>query len=415
MSNKKGEIVILVPGVSGWEIWEGVPHGVMERKEITAFPLAGEIPALPALDVTFFFPVKYATVIPFKTTTADESLFGDLAQMHSERMGIRTDPGAGQLMDFFVMEKDEESAVLSTVVLRAPEEGELPMRSPKDFDYSPRAYAFDGDGIAVWKELGQWVFAFYQNGNMLYAQSTSNDAEHPNDALLRDIRLALVQLGFQQIRFQARKVIVWHPDGELGEPGALQHAFDGSVKVCQRPSPAVPATECKLLPADVFAQRREAAKRRNILTAVSSAAAIVIGVLGWAGWDLWDEIREVRSIEKQANAMKPERDAYDEHKKKWRELGPLVDQEQWPVETLYRITRCMPQPKGVIRLREAQINNNEIRIKGEASQAPPIGQFSFAINKSTELTRFKFSAPPPTNTAKGWEFVIQGAVPMEQQ
>lgn len=414
MSNK-GDIIILVPGVSGWEIWEGVPGSTFDRKELSSSHLAGEISSLPSLDVMYFFAVKDATVIPFKTTTADESLFADLAQMHSERMGIRTDPGAGQLIDHFVMEKSEESAILATVVLRAPEEGELPQRSPKEFDYSPRAYAFEGDGIALWKEFGQWVFAFYHQGKMLYAQSTSNDAEHPDAALLRDIRLALVQLSFQGIAFTARNVRVWHPDGELGEAGALAHAFEVRVQVTKRPDPAVPASDCKLLPADVFAQRREAAKRRQITIVAGAAAALLLGFVSYAGWTIWQQIRETNTLKLAAKAIQPERDAFNEHKEKWRELGPLVDEDQWPVETLYRITRCMPQPKGVIRLREANINNNEIRIKGEASQAPPIGQFSFAINKSDELTRFKFTSPPPTNTSKGWEFVIQGAVPQEQQ
>ena len=142
MSNK-GDIVILVPGVSGWEIWEGSPGSSFERKEWTTVHRAGEIADLPSLDVLYFFGVKDATVMPFRTTSGDESLFADLAQMHSERMGIRADPGAGQLIDHFVLGKNEESAVLATVVLRAPEEGELPQRTPKGFDYSPRAYAFD--------------------------------------------------------------------------------------------------------------------------------------------------------------------------------------------------------------------------------------------------------------------------------
>ncbi len=414
MSNK-GDIVILVPGVSGWEIWEGSPGSSFERKEWTTVHRAGEIADLPSLDVLYFFGVKDATVMPFRTTSGDESLFADLAQMHSERMGIRADPGAGQLIDHFVLGKNEESAVLATVVLRAPEEGELPQRTPKGFDYSPRAYAFDGDGIALWKEFGQWVFALYQQGSMLYAQSTSNDSEHPDESLLRDVRLALVQLSFQGIAFTPQSVRVWHPDGELGEAGALKHAFEGGVQITKRPDPAVPITECKLLPSDVYAQRREAAKRRQIISVAGAAAAVVLGFAGYAGWTLWQEIRETNTLKLAAKAIQPERDAFNEHKEKWRELGPLVDEEQWPVETLYRITRCMPQPKGVIRLREANINNNEIRIKGEASQAPPVGQFSFAINKSEELMRFKFTSPPPTNTSKGWEFVIQGAVPQEQQ
>ena len=414
MSNK-GDIVILIPGVSGWELWEGTPAAGFERREITDARVAGEIATLPALDVMYFFPVKDATVMPFKTTTADENLFADLAQMHSERMGIRADPGAGQLIDFFVMEKGEDSAVLTTVVLRAPEEGELPQRSPKEFDYAPRAFAYEGDGMAFWKELGQWVFAFYEQGKLLYAQSTSNDADHPDEALLRDVRLALVQLTFQGIAFAPRSAQVWHPAGELGEAGALQNAFDFSVVVTKRPDPAVPATDCKLLPADVHAQRRETAKRRQIMIAGAIAASAVLSLIGWAGWTLWQDSSETKKLMLAAKAIEPEREAFNEHKVKWRELGPVVDEEQWPVETLYRITRCMPMPKGVVRLTEAQINSNEIRIKGVTNKPESIGQFSFAINKSDELTRFKFDSPPPNNTSKGTEFILQGAVPQEQQ
>jgi hypothetical protein len=75
----------------------------------------------------------------------------------------------------------------------------------------------------------------------------------------------------------------------------------------------------------------------------------------------------------------------------------------------------MPQPKGVVRLSEATINANEIRIKGVTNKPEAIGQFNFTINKSEELTRYKFDSPPPNNTSKGTEFVIQGAVPQEQQ
>lgn len=414
MSNK-GDIIVIVPGPSGWEIWEGPPPSGFLRKEITAADRAGDITGLPAQDLVMFFPVKDATVLPFKTSTADESLFGELAQMHSERMGIRTDPGAGQLIDHFLMEKGEDSAVLTTVVLRAPVDGDLPPRSPKEFDYAPRAYAFAGEGVATWKEIGHWVFAFYQAGKMLYAQSTSNDSEHPDESLLRDIRLAMVQLTFQGIAFSPQTVQVWHPDGELGEAGSLATAFGFPASVGRRPDPTMSQEPSKLLPADVHAERRAAAKRRQVTAAISVAAAAVIGLIGWAGWTFWQEIQATKKLTAEAAAVAPETEAYILHKAKWAQLGPVVDEDQAPVEVLYRITKCMPFPKGTVRFREATINNNEIRIKGQCNQSPPIGAFSLAINKSEELSRYKFSSPPPNNTAKGWEFTIDGAVPQEQQ
>ncbi|TAE92094.1 MAG: hypothetical protein EAZ81_03935 [Verrucomicrobia bacterium] len=412
--NQKTEMVMVLPGVTGWEIWAGLPGAPLELRTTSEQANAGGIVDLPAGDVMHVFRVRDATVMPFKTNTADESLFEDVAQMHCERMGVKADPFAGQLLDFFVTEKTEESAAITAVVLRAPEEGQLPPRSPKFFDYSPRVYPFVGNGVALWKELGHWVFAFYRSGQMLYAQSTANDEALPDANLARDIWLAMKQLGFQGISVVIDSVMVWHPDGEQGDASALAGVFEVPVQVAARPDPVVPSTECRLLPADVFAERRAAQKRKQVITALGSIAAVLVLFLLWAGWGVLAEMRETNQLKAQALAMQPERDAYSRHKSKWRELAPLVEEDQWPVETLYRITKCMPMPKGVIRLREANIGNNEIRIKGEANQSPPIGQFSYAINKSAELSRFKFTAPPPSNTAKGWTFEIQGAVPQDQ-
>jgi hypothetical protein len=412
--SNKGDIIVLVPGASGWEVWEGPPPQGFIRKEILDVSRPGQILGLSPLPVVMCFPVKSATVMPFKSSSADDSLFEELAQMHSERMGVRCDPGAGRLQDYFVISKEEESAVLTTVVLRSPVEGDLPPRSPKEFDYTPRVYPFSGDGIAAWKELGHWVFAFYQHGKMLYAQATSGDSEHPDESLLRDMKLAMAQLSLQGLSFQPQDIRVWHPDGELGEAGSLSEMFGIVASVGRRPDPVMSEIASRLLPADVHAERRALAKRRQIIGGISVAAALLIGAVGWACWTLWQDIDATKKLTAQADAKKPSALAFAEHKARWAEIGPLVDEEQWPVETLFRITKCMPAGGG-IRLRLAEISNDEIRLTGEAQSSPPIGQLSLAINKSSELTRFKFAASPPANTPKGWEFTITGAVPQANE
>jgi hypothetical protein len=412
--SNKGDIIVLVPGASGWEVWEGPPPQGFIRKEVLDVSRPGQILGLSPLPVVLCFPVKSATVMPFKASSADDSLFEELAQMHSERMGVRSDPGAGRLQDYFVIEKGEDSAVLSTVVLRAPVDGDLPPRSPKEFDYTPRVYHFSGDGIATWKELGHWVFAFYQNGKMLYAQATSGDSEHPDESLLRDVKLAMAQLSLQGLSFQPQDIRVWHPDGELGEAGSLNQVFGITASVGRRPDPRMSEVASRLLPADVHAERRALAKRRQIIGAISAAAALLIGAVGWAVWTLWQDIDATKKLTAEAEAKKPSALAFAEHKARWAEIGPLVDEEQWPVETLFRITKCMPAGGG-IRLRLAEISNDEVRLTGEAQSSPPIGQLSAGIKKSSELTRFNFSPANQTNTSKGWEFTITGAVPQANE
>lgn len=412
MNNKKGEITLLIPGTQGWEIWTGQRGLDFNREEITLTSLLSEIPGLQNRDIALFFPVREATVMPFVANTTDPTLFDDTALMHAERLGVRVDASAGQLMDTFLIEQHEQSSVLSTLVLRAPGEGELPSPSPKSFDYSPRVYAFSGHGLAAWKELGFWVFCLYQHGQMLYAQATSIDAEHPDDALLREVKLSLIQLQLQGMDVQIQQVQVWHPAGELGEAGALEKVFGVTAQLLNRPTPYLPAHASKLLPADVHAERRAQAKKQRIAAAAGSLVLLLIGWIGWMGFTLWQSSNQTEKLKNQARAVEPEVQAFTLHQAKWRELGPLVDADQWPLETLHRISRCLP-PTGGVRLRTAEISNQEVRIVGEAPLPGPIGQLNFAINKNEQLSRFKFRPSQPTNTPKGWEFTTVGELPTE--
>ena len=95
------------------------------------------------------FPVRMITSLPFRAATADDDLFDDLATMHIERVGLRPDENAGQLTDTFVIDQGEEETRLLTVVLCAPAEGELPLRSPKEFDLSARALPLPENGVAI--------------------------------------------------------------------------------------------------------------------------------------------------------------------------------------------------------------------------------------------------------------------------
>jgi hypothetical protein len=412
--SNKGEIVVIVPGAIGWEFWQGLPPNSFVRKDATNVELASQIHGLPVLDVMMFFPVKSATVMPFRVTSGDESLFDDMVSMHIERMSVKVDPGAGQLVDTSIIQKEQESSVLSTIVLRAPQEGELPLRSPKEFDYSPRAYVHSENGVAVWKEFSYWVFSFYQQGKVLYAQVSSSQAEHPDNDLLREIKLSHAQLGLQGILFFPKVAHVWHPEGELGEAGSLENIFGICVEVCRRPDPVMSVVPSKLLPADVFAERRERAKKRKLIIGICSAAAVIIAFCSWLGWGLFQQISQTKKLTARLEELKPETESLKLHKAKWNELGPIVDQDQWPVETLLRVSKCMPAAGG-IRLRKAEITNNEIRIVGESAQTGPIGQLNAAIKSSDELQRFKFVYGSPSTSANGWEFTTVGALPLQTQ
>ena len=298
--SKQSENVMLVPGESGWEIWSGTPGTGFTLLSATETSRAADLTGIPAGDVTMLFPVKSITALPLKVATDDTSLFPELAALHAERLGLRPDPMAGQLTDQFVIAKEGENTALLSVVLRSPVEGDLPVRSPKEFDLSARAVPYAGESLALWKEFGRWVFAVSARGQLVYCQATAVGEATLDPGLVREIRLALIQLSLQGLECQPTQVIVYS-DGQL-DTKAL-NAFGVPVSVQPKPQPTLPEPHSKLLPADVRAARREAQQRQQTYALVALLLIAYLGGAGWFGYSIWKEKKETTKIQEQAKLV----------------------------------------------------------------------------------------------------------------
>ncbi len=407
--SKATENIILSPGGNGWEIWTCQDGGAPTLHSATTADRAAEVADLPAGDILLLFPVRAVTALPMRVASDDDALFPDLASLHAERLGLRPDPMAGQLTDVFLIAREAENSALVSVLLRAPGEGDMPVRGPKNFDISPRAYPVTGDAVAIWKEFGRWVFAIFHQGNFAYCQATSSSAGSPDESTVREIRLALMQLSMQGLEITPSRVLLW--TGPAGaDAAALQAGLGVPVEVSPRPAPAAPVPVSKLLPADVRAARRIAQQRRNITMGVAAVAAIYLGVIGWFGYGLWKDSSETKRLLALAEAAAPEGRAYVTHVGKWDELAEAIDIRNSPVDILNRVARSIPPNTG-LRLRTAEISAQEIKLIGEAQQSQPVNQFSLALNRNNDLASFQWQTPEPNQSTRGWEFVFSGAPP----
>lgn len=407
--SKSTDTVLLLPGETGWEIWTGQHPADFTLHSATEIPLASNLKDLPGGDLLLCFPVKAITAIPMRVNSEDDALFADLAALHAERLGLRPDAMAGQLTDLFVISREKENTALVSILLRSPGEGEMPTRGPKAFDISPRAFPLTGDSIAVWKEFGRWVFSISKAGNLVYCQATSSTFGHPDDGLAREIRIAMMQLSMQGLEVQPTKVVVWTNSPEVN-PAALRSAFGTQVDVEPRPAPHIPDPVSKLLPADVRAARRAAAKRLNIIFAIAAVAIFYFGLLGWVGYSLWQDHQETKVLLAQAAEAAPDGEAYTLHLKKWDELAEGIELKHSPVDILNRIASCIPPGSG-LRLRTADISANEIRLIGEAPQLQAVNSFSLSLSKNNDLLDFAWQTPEPNQSTRGWEFNFQADIP----
>jgi hypothetical protein len=407
--SKANQTHLLLPGESDWEIWTVVPNG--ENTPLSSHPVArpSEIGKPPQGDLVFLFPVKSLTALPLHVPTGDASLFEDLAATHAERAGFRSDPFAGQLTDIFPLFTKPDESVFLSVVLRAPQTADLPPKSPKAFDISPRAFPLEGNTLALWRELGHWVFAIHQEGKLLYCQATSVSAPSPDAALIREIRIAIAQLSMQGVRAEPSRAVVWSSDPGT-DTAPLSRSLSLQVEIAPRPAPVLPEPISKLLPADVRAARRAARKRQNTILAVAALAVIYLGTAGYLGYGLWKTRSTTEKLLVQVNAVAPEGEAYALHIAKWDELEYGIDLNYNTIDILHRVARSIP-PNSGLRLTTADIRANEILVIGEAPLPAAVNQFSLNLDNNNDLAAFEWQTPAPRQSARGWQFTYTGTIP----
>lgn len=412
--SKQQETSLLVPGPRGWEIWKQASTGGFVLQSADGPARASDLTGLPGGNLAMLFPVRGMHALPFKASSADESLFEDLAAMHAERLGVRADPMAGQLSDTFVVTKEEDSATLLCTVLKSPGDGDLPPRSPKEFDVSARAYPVRGEAVAAWKEFDRWVFAFFRNGKLLYSQATSSSGPSPDASCLKEIQLALGQLSIQGLALRPDAVHVWSSDGDAG---SLATGLGVPGRVSPRPDPVLPEPRSKLLPADVRAARRAQRARQQKTAMVAAVVVGYLGVAGWFGYGLWKDQRKIKDLRAEAESILPEEErlAYAEHKSMWNELDLVVDLDNSPVELMSRVAKAIPPNTG-LRLKAAEIDAAMIKLQGEVPQAAPFSQFKVNLNREAfGLTQYDWEDSVPTNSPKGWNFGLNGAIPNAEE
>lgn len=408
--SKTIEHALLIPGETGWETWTRQGVEPFTKVSESATTRAGDLRDFPAGDLTLCFPVRMVTALPVKVATDDESLFPDLVTLHAERLGLRADPLAGQLSDWFVISKGGESANLLSVFLKVPGDGDLPPRGPNGFDISSRVYPVDDSRIAVWREFGRWVFAFFHDRHLVYAQATGSESENLDVALARDIQLAGMQLTMQGMDVSPRSVVVWSSAEDL-QTNDFSQILGLRCEVQPRPVPVLPQPLSRLLPADVRAARRAAQRKRNLITGIAAGVLGYLGLIGWLGYGLWNDYAESKRLLNAANQAAPDAEEYSAHISKWDELSHVIDDANSPLDILDRIAKSIP-PNSGLRLKTADVSATEIKLMGEALTLDAVNSFNLRLTKNNELSAFEWQKQEPNKSTLGWEFVFTAEVPL---
>ncbi|MEN8847137.1 MAG: hypothetical protein ABF377_03560 [Akkermansiaceae bacterium] len=430
MSAKKGDLTLLIPGATGWEIWNGSTAAGLSKRSESESRRALDVGGYPSGPIQMALPVRQLVALPFRAQTNDLALIDDLAEMHLERNGVRPSLDGGQLTDHFVYAVEGEETALNAVVLTTPTEGELPKRSPKAFDLSPRCLPLPSEKIAIWKELGRWVFALGNGEKVLYFQCLPG--ERLDDRAGKDVRLALTQLQLQGLlETMPSEAVVWTTGGVAdARPEELESFARGlglEAHPSPKPSPIWPTPPSKLLPADVRAERAEKASKRNRTILVAALVLAYLGLAAYLFTDLKKAEKDAKLAERKVEELSGGTTQLMALQDKWDELAPVVEADYYPYEVYLRVAKCLPnKPERKVRLTLIDINNQpklvegqgmvmvrDIVVKGEAQDTADIAEFAIALQRSDELAEFEWIIQPEKQTRTGaWGFTYTAKVPL---
>lgn len=427
MSAKKGDLNLLIPGADGWEIWTGTELAGFAQHSASGEKRALDVTGYPSGPIQMALPIRQVSALPFRAQTTDLALLTDLAAMHLEKCGARPAVDGGQLTDHFVFGTNEEESLLTAVVLSPLQEGQLPRRSPAAFDISARCLPLPTGDVAVWRELGRWVFAIGRPGQALYFQCLSG--ERLDDRAGNDVRLGLTQLQIQGLldQFPARAVIWTHDSATDARPEEIESFARGvgiEVVTQARPDPTWPTPPSRLLPADVRAERLQHKNARNRNFLIAGAVMVYLGLIGYFVYQLQEIKKSARLAEKNVLELGTEAQELLDHEAKWDEVRPVVESDFYPYEVLMRAYKALPNTNDerFIRLTSATVINQfkevdgamaverRVILQGQAEDNTNIPKFSSKLTSSPDLGSFTWNITPEKKDTKSglWTFLYEG-------
>jgi hypothetical protein len=231
MSNRSSKLKheLLVPGEHGWELWQGAPNTALTKtRDFDGLPGAF---ATAAARRTLALPAASLWVLP-AWLKGDEATLRDIAQLHLERLRVRT-PDHAEALQVESLRAEDDSHLASIVALKDIPTPITDFRLlPDECRLSAACFKLPPDAIILWRELGKLVIAITVGSRLAYfSPMSAASLDHQGIAELNNICL---QLTFQKVLTQLNGILLWTEEGDLNR---IQTTTGLTVARHDRPEP----------------------------------------------------------------------------------------------------------------------------------------------------------------------------------
>jgi len=396
------EAGICLPGELTWELWKHSSGGWQSTQ-------AENSPAAFKTAAVFGYPVSAAFAMPIRAATGDEDLLPDIVDFQLEKANLKPETPVGRLMDWRLVEREENRTLLLASVLNAEMADDLPKEAPQRFEISPYLYYLPDDHLIIWKELGRLVFAVTRGDQPVYYHALN--AQVLSTATVAELEQLLMPLFTQSIITHLEGIVLWTEAVEPGAAEELARVFNARVRSERRPKPTLPATVSPIEPVSVAMEKIRSARMRRVRNIVAACLLGYLAVPGFFAVRWFLAKGDVDKLQAKVKSMELTYGNVASRIAQWDFMQAAINVDRYPIELFHHIMAPLYQPNSRVRLLNIEIDrklkengdNISISIKGEsdAQNASPISIYETKIKSTAALKDFKWESTNNAENASG--------------
>jgi hypothetical protein len=368
----KGQRAVLLPGPTGaepWELWILGGKTKADLVQICATPLNNRL----RKDTTLALPVSQVFCLPLWLNETDPKRFAEIIPLQLELRGLQPRGMEPAVFDWTIVAQEGTRTLVIVGVLPAALEPEIHAEAYESFDLSARYLPFPENTLTIWREHDRLAMAITRGPHLVYYQVLAEG--RITTRVVQDVSCAQATLAMQDILTPLQKMLLWtevSPD----ELVALRGALPLPVEEGECPPPIAPTQPWKLTPAVVGEARRHRASQLWQRRALLAFLVIYLLAVAWLVTRLVITSRAVDDLHKWQAEHAQELDMVQQGRAAWKELGPVVNTQDYPLELLREASQSIPMDQLHLTLFETA--SDHLLIKGEAKNVS--GAFQF-LNK----------------------------------
>ena len=349
-------------------------------------------------------PVSQVFCLPLWLNETDPKLFPEMIQLQIELRGLQP-RGADPVFDWAIVAQEAARTLVVVGVLPANLDPEMHAEAYQAFDLSARYRPFPENTLTIWREQDKLAMAITRGPSLVYYQSLGEG--EITTRVVQDISCAQVTLAMQDILMPLQRMLLWTP-ATPAEIAALKGALPLPIEQEECPPPVAPKQTWKLTPSVVGEARRARANRQWIIRGLALFLLLYLIGVGVLATRMIMLSRNVDDLKKWQADNQPALDLIQDGRAQWKDLGPVIDMKDYPLELLLEAYQSIPLDQ--LHLTEFDAGNHHLLIKGEAKNVAGAFQFFGKLKGDPYFAGYKLLManphPLPNDLAS---FQIEGA------